>query len=94
MEGFRRFANHLLGIERDKLALMFENSPVDDDGVDIIRIGLLYQQECRIEKRRDVEIISSYQDQVGALTGRERTDPVGSSRILRGCTSITSIERR
>lgn len=41
---FRRLANHLFGIDRDKLALVFENAAVDDDRIDIVGLRLLHQQ--------------------------------------------------
>ena len=62
MKSFRRFVDDLLGIDGDQFAFMFEDSAVDNHGVDIERTGLLDQQEGGVDEWRDVDVVGSDQN--------------------------------
>src|SRR4029434_1291173 len=87
-ERFHSLANFLLGVNPGELSLVLENTSIDHDGIDIDRLCLLNEQDRRIAKGRGIEVVSSHQDHVGALAGRERADSVGDAQIFR------SLERR
>ena len=53
-ERLGRFTDDLLGIDRHELALVLEDSTIDDHGVNIRGLCLLDQQKDGIKKRRHV----------------------------------------
>src|SRR5215468_854414 len=81
-EGFRGFANYLLGIERSELSFMFENSAIDHDSVHVDRLSLLYEQNRRIPKGRGIQVVRSHQDEIGALAGCQRAHTVGNAQVF------------
>src|SRR6185436_1996705 len=81
--GFVRFPQHFGVIERGEFAAAAQDAAVDDDRVDVARLGEGDQRLVRIAQRGDVDVAGANENEVCALAGRERAGALGDAEVDR-----------